>query len=273
MNGTKAQTPKVAIIGAGLTGLLTAHGLKKAGFDVVLFDQEEGLDARVRDWPISVHWALPNLKSLLSDSALADFPQSFTNPHLEYTPEVESMPCINGQTGEVMLRSAMPGLRRITRQRLRRILAAEFNAAGAIQWGKQLEKMDVDGEMVRLIFADGTAAEANYVLGTDGASSKARALLFGDDEVARAKPSGLMCATGYPRHGDPAKVEPVVNLHPLGAVTAGVTSTCGVAGTYAYYADHFSSGGTRLIATYSYVCRRSKGYGYLDDSVDQDLAA
>jgi 2-polyprenyl-6-methoxyphenol hydroxylase-like FAD-dependent oxidoreductase len=234
MSGMEAQSPKVAIIGAGLTGLLTAHGLKKAGFHVALFDQEGGLDARLRDWPISVHWALPTLQALLSDSALANLPQAFCNPHLKYTPEVESMLCINGQTGKVMIRSSMPGLRRITRQRLRRILAAEFIAAGAIQWNKRLERIDVVGEdsPVRLVFTDGTTTGADYVLGTDGASSKARELLFGGNEEARAKPSGLMCATGYVMHGDATKVEPVVKLHPLAAVTVGTTSNCGLAGTY-----------------------------------------
>lgn len=227
-------SPTVAIIGAGLTGLLTAHGLKKAGFDVVLFDRDAGLDARMRDWPLSIHWALPTLKSLLSEFALASFPQAVCTPHVEYTPEVETMLCINGQTGEVMFRSAMPGLRRITRQRLRRIMAAEFSAAGAINWNKRLDKIDFNGEHgpIRLVFADGTTAEADYVLGTDGASSKVRELLFGDDEVARAKPSGLMCATGYVTHHDVAKVEPVLKLHPLAAVTVGTTSNCGFAGTY-----------------------------------------
>jgi len=178
-------SPRVAIIGAGLTGLLKAHDLKKGGFEVVLFNKEESLDVRLRDWPISLHWGLPALKSLLSESALANFPKALSRPHLEYTPDVESMLCINGKTGEVMIKSVVPGLRRITRQRLRRILAAEFESAGAIQWGKRLEKLDVDDEHhdqpVRMVFADGTTAEADYVLGTDGTSSKTRELLFRDD--------------------------------------------------------------------------------------------
>jgi len=49
MGGSKS--PTVAIVGAGLTGLLTAHGLRKAGFDVTLYDKEDGLDVRPRDWP------------------------------------------------------------------------------------------------------------------------------------------------------------------------------------------------------------------------------
>jgi 2-polyprenyl-6-methoxyphenol hydroxylase-like FAD-dependent oxidoreductase len=232
----ETQSPTVAIVGAGLTGLLTAHGLKKAGFNVVLFDRDVSLDARTRDWPLSVHWALPTLKGLLSDSALANFPQAVCTPHVEYTPEIETMLCINGQSGEVMFRSQMPGLRRVARQRLRRIMAAEF--APAIYWNKRLEKIDFNQGVygpVQLIFADGSTAEADYVLGADGASSKVRELLFsgGDEEVARAKPSGLMCATGYVTHHDAAKVQPVIKLHPLAAVTVGATSSCGVAGTYA----------------------------------------
>ncbi|KAK0712037.1 hypothetical protein B0H67DRAFT_611960 [Lasiosphaeris hirsuta] len=229
MNGS----PKVAIIGAGLTGLLTAHGLKKAGFDVVLFEQETSLDARTRDWPLLLHWALPTVQTLLSDSALVNFSQAVCNPHLEYTPAVESMPCINGQTGEVMMRSNMPGARRVARQRLRRVMAADLASAGMIRWNKRLDSIDVGGGGVRLTFADRTTAEADYVFGADGASSKVREWLFRGDEAARVKPSGLMCATAVVRHGDAAKVEAVVKVHPVAAVTVGTTSNCGVSVMYA----------------------------------------
>lgn len=231
MSAAQTASPKVAIIGAGLTGLLTAHGLKKAGFDVVLFDQESGLDARPRDWPMVLHWALPIFQSLLSEKTWENFPQAVCNPYLEYTPEVESMPCINGKTGEVLFRSSMPGSRRVTRRRLRRVMAAEFDD-GTIRWGKKLNNINIEGAdgPVCLGFADGTTFEADYVLGTDGASSKVRELLFKGDEVARVQPSGFMFATAIVKHGDAAKVQAVVDTHPVASVMMGTKSVGGVSG-------------------------------------------
>jgi len=49
---------------------------------------------------------------------------------------------------------------------------------------------------------------------------------------------GLMCATGYVMQGDAAKVEPVVKLHPLAAVTVRTTSNSGLAGTFVQTALH-----------------------------------
>ncbi|KAK5662493.1 hypothetical protein OQA88_8405 [Cercophora sp. LCS_1] len=223
------SSPKVAIIGAGLTGLLTAHGLKKAGFEVALFDQEAGLDARPRDWPMVLHWALPTFQNLVSEKTWETFPQAVCNPYLEYTPEVESMPCINGKTGEVLFRSSMPGSRRVTRRRLRGVLATEFDD-GTIHWGKKLETIDpgVGDGPVRLGFADGTTFDADYVLGTDGASSKVRELLFKGAEVARVQPSGFMFATAIVKHGDAAKVKAVVDTHPVATVMMGTKSVGGV---------------------------------------------
>jgi len=140
------------------------------------------------------------------------------------------MPIINGKTGEILFRSAMPGVRRVRRQLLRRVLAAEFDN-GAIKWGKALEKLEVEGDNpARLTFADGTMVEADFVLGADGASSKVREILFEGDAVAKVRPSGLMAATGVVKHGDATKVQPCLDLHPVAAVTMGTVFTGGVSG-------------------------------------------
>ncbi|KAK1750050.1 hypothetical protein QBC47DRAFT_310657 [Echria macrotheca] len=256
MGENNKNQPRIAIVGAGLTGLLTAHGLKKAGFDVVLFDKEAGLDARPRDWPLMLHWALPTFNSLLSESALSNFPKALCNPYLEYTPEVESMPCINGKTGEVLFKSSMPGARRITRQRLRRVMAADFDNGKDIQWSKRLETFEVDEttDAVRLNFADGTNAEVDYVLGCDGASSKVRQLLFNGDQVAQVQPSGFMFATAIVRHDDAAMVEPVVKMHPVAAVMMGTESVGGLSIMYVDDPNDLS----RWTTTWMKIWRREK---------------
>lgn len=233
--------PSIAIIGAGLTGLLTAHALLQSSFRVTLYDADPSLSARPRDWPLLLHWALPTLKSLLAPSAAARFDDAVCNRHIEYTPAVESMPIINGVTGDVLFRPpAAPGARRISRGRLRRVMVEELG--GEVQWGKGLVGLEVDGEgQVTMSFADGTTATADYVLGADGAASKVRELLFRGDEVARVKPSGLMVASALTRPGDAAKVKEALRYHPMACVAMGTTANCGVATMYADDAEDVAS--------------------------------
>jgi len=236
MNGTGTKSAKVAIVGAGLTGLLTAHGLKKAGFDVVLFDQETSLDMRRRDWPLMLHWALPTFNSLVSESVLENFPDALCNRFLDFSdPESSTMRCANGMTGETLFKSAVPGMRRVSRKRLRGVMAAELDD-GTIQWGKTLEKIDVDGGdgPVTLTFSDGTTFLADFVLGTDGASSKVRERLFRCADVAQVQPSGFMCATAIVRHNDAAKVQPVLDSHPTATIIMGTESVGGCSGTFVF---------------------------------------
>lgn len=46
----------VLIIGAGVTGLLIAHGLKQAGVPFTIFDAEPNATARKREWTMIMHW-------------------------------------------------------------------------------------------------------------------------------------------------------------------------------------------------------------------------
>lgn len=234
--------PRIAIIGAGLTGLLTAHALLQSSFRVTLFDADPSLTSRPRDWPLLLHWALPTLKSLLAPAAAARFDDAVCNRHIEYTPAVESMPIINGVTGDVLFRPpAAPGARRVSRGRLRRVMVEELGGDG-VQWGKRLIGLEGAGEgPVTMRFADGTAAAADYVLGADGAASKVRELLFYGAEVARVKPSGLMVASSLTRPGDEAKVKEALRYHPMACVAMGTTANCGVATMYADDAEDVAS--------------------------------
>jgi len=226
---TMSPPPKIAIIGAGLTGLLTAHGLRKRGFQVAVFDRESGLDARSRDWTIVLHWALPTFKKLLPEDIVSRLDSAICNPHLEFTEDVECLPCANGKTGELIFKSPMPGSRRISRQRLRKLIAEGVD----VQWGKKLEGMVSDEEGVTLKFEDGTAVGADYVLGTDGAASKLRELLFhGEEEKAKVVPSGYYFATCIIKHNDAEKVEAVVKSHPVATVLMGTESVGGIGGKF-----------------------------------------
>ncbi|UNI13940.1 hypothetical protein JDV02_000627 [Purpureocillium takamizusanense] len=176
-----------------------------------------------------MHWALPMLEELLPEDIVGDLPQAFCNPHLEFNEEVESLPCYNALTGDMLFRSPTPGARRVSRQALRRL----FTRGVDIRWNKALSRLSKteDGMGVILEFEDGHRFEAERVLGADGVSSKTRALLAGA-ERARPQRSGFLFATGITRYGDAEKTEAILQTHPVAALVMG-TSSVGAVGTMA----------------------------------------
>ncbi|OHE99680.1 hypothetical protein CORC01_05038 [Colletotrichum orchidophilum] len=234
--------PQVAVIGAGLTGLVAAQGLKKAsyrashefirdadryqnGFNVVVFERDESIAARPRDWSILIGWGMATLKELLPEQVVKNFPQGICNPHLEFNDWDESVVGYTGATGEVMFQNSTPGARRFSRRRLRNVLAEGLD----VRWGKHLDRIVPSSASAELVFRDGDNYEADYVLGTDGVSSKVRELLMGVDK-ARPVPSGYSIANCVCKYGNADKVNAVVKAHPVCALMLGTANlaVCGV---------------------------------------------
>ncbi|KAF6825163.1 FAD-binding domain containing protein [Colletotrichum plurivorum] len=216
---------KVAVIGAGLTGLIAAHGLQKHGFEVVVFERDPSIDARPRDWTILIHWGMATLANLVPGSVLEKLPQAFCNPHLAFDEWDESIPGYNGKTGELLFRNPTPGARRVSRLRCRRVLTEGLD----IRWGSKLSALVPGEESVRLAFGDGSSFDAEYVLGTDGVSSKVRELLVGA-EAAKPVPSGFLIANCNVRYNDEEKVKKILKTHSVCALMlgSGVMAGCGV---------------------------------------------
>lgn len=169
--------------------------MQKNGFEVVLFDKEPGLDTRSRDWTILIHRAMRAMTKLLPEHVLANLSQAVCNPYLDFNRNEESLPCYNGLTGEVLFRNPTPGVptpgaRRVSRQRLRKVLADGLD----IKWGRPLSHLERIEDSVRLTFEGGEVDDVDYVLGTDGVSSKVRELLLGV-EAAQALRSGFVFAS------------------------------------------------------------------------------
>ncbi len=182
--------------------------------------------SRPRDWSILIHWALPVMASLLPDKLAADIPQALCNPHLDFDANAESLPVYNGITGELLFQSATPGARRVTRQKLRKLMTRDLD----IRWGKSLRSLVPGADSVRLEFDDGGAPfEADYVLGADGTSSKVRELLVGA-EAAEPKLSGFMFASCFTQYRDLEKIETIVKKHPVAAVMMGTSAVAAVGG-------------------------------------------
>lgn len=114
----------------------------------------------------------------------------------------------------------------MSRQRLREILIEGLD----IHWGCRVKNIDTsDSKIVHLEF-DGEKESLGFgfVVGADGAASKIRELLLGEE---KAKPlgSGFMFATGMTKYGVKEKVEAVVDKHPVAALSM-ATNACGSVG-------------------------------------------
>lgn len=175
---------------------------------------------------------MPLFTKLLPEHVVEKLPEAVCNPGLEFDEEAESLPVYNGETGELLFKSRVPGARRVSRQRLRALLAKDLDDAGIIRWGKRLAEFSEGGASgpVQLRFEDGSTYDADYVLGTDGSSSKVRELLFNGDETGRVQLSGYMFATAIVKYGDAAKVQAVLKAHPVAAITMATDSVGGCGG-------------------------------------------
>jgi hypothetical protein len=173
-----------------------------------------------------IHWAMPSLTRLLSESLIEKSNVADCDSSFKYDLGANPTPCYNGATGEILFKAPSPGARRISRLRLRKVFAEDLD----VKWGKQLvsitHKEGADGPTT-LEFADGETLDADYVIGTDGASSKVREILLGP-EVAASKLSGVTIAIGCPTYGDAEKAKFARSAHPIGAM---VFHSAGVGGT------------------------------------------
>ncbi|KAJ6790325.1 hypothetical protein PWT90_06402 [Aphanocladium album] len=220
---SNTDKPVVIIIGAGLTGLLAAQGLKQNGFRAIVFEREEAIDARPREWTMLVHWAMPIFQRLVPKDILKDLNGALCNPYLHFNAETESLPCYNGITGNLLFSSPTPGARRVSRRRLRALLARGID----IRWNMVLKSISKAGTGLKAEFEDGQTIEADYLLGADGTSSKVREIVLGADK-AQPKGSGFLFATGLNEYRDVEKTEAIVNKHPVAALMMGTSSVGGI---------------------------------------------
>lgn len=191
--------------------MLTRH---QNGLQVTVFEQQDGIDARPRDWSIIIHWAMPALTQLLPEANLKNMSQALCHPYIEYDENAESLPCCDGATGDVLIKMHAAGSRRITRQRLRRMLVQGLE--GDIRWGKKLTQFKADdgADTVQLTFEDGESFDADYLVGADGPSSKMRELLVGI-EASKSVSSNLTICIAACKYRDAAKAQLIFDKHPV----------------------------------------------------------
>ncbi|KAI9892307.1 MAG: hypothetical protein M1814_001506 [Vezdaea aestivalis] len=168
------EAPHVAIIGAGIAGLVTAQALLKAGIPFTIYERDTSSLSRGTGWGLTIHWALPALEWLLPESILARLPDVSVDPDVIFNGEGNFLFI---ELGSGRIKWKVPPNRRV---RVRRSWFRDLLMENvAVQWGKTLKEIGEieDSERLRLTFENGHVAEADVVLGCDGSRSITRSLI------------------------------------------------------------------------------------------------
>ncbi len=169
------KKPSIAIVGAGMGGLAAAATLRRAGFDVAVYEQA----ARFARIGAGIQM-MPNSMKVLREIGIEQRLREISfAPHSHLNRVWD--------TGEVMRELPMPeslyGAPYLCMHR------AELHGALAsvlpqdiIHLGKKLVGLDQKAGQVELSFEDGTKVAADAVVGADGVHSVVRDIIVGPDE-------------------------------------------------------------------------------------------
>jgi 2-polyprenyl-6-methoxyphenol hydroxylase-like FAD-dependent oxidoreductase len=175
MTEMSRRKPLIAIVGAGLGGLTVAATLRRAGFDVRIYEQA-GRFARVG----AGIQMMPNSMKVLRRIGIEERVR-----HIAFQPYSHLNRVWN--TGEVLRELPMPedlfGAPYLCMHR-GDLHEALLNAVPSelITLHKKLVGLDQGPSQVTMSFDDGTTAQADLVIGADGVHSIVRDLIIGPDE-------------------------------------------------------------------------------------------
>ena len=158
----------VAIVGAGMGGLLLARMLHVHGIDAVVYERESGRDARGQGGMLDIHSG----QTALREAGLID------GFHAIARGEGQDMRLLEPD-GTLLLQEDTPDDAPLDRPEVDRAdlraLLLDSLPERAVRWGRAFES--ADSGVLR--FADGSSTTYDLLVGADGAQSRVRALLTG----------------------------------------------------------------------------------------------
>ncbi|MFD3400002.1 FAD-dependent oxidoreductase [Kribbella sp. NPDC058693] len=182
---------KVLVIGGGTGGLALAHGLKRAGIGVTVFERDalrtDGLHGyRVGidpDGSRALHALLPKELYDTFVATKARDPKYF-NMLTEDLKEVLSME-IPASTDPVESEKS------ISRMTLRQVLLTGLD--DVVEFGKEFTRFEQHGDQVTAYFADGTSATGDLLVAADGSGSRVRRQYL---PQAKTEETGIIAIAG-----------------------------------------------------------------------------
>jgi 2-polyprenyl-6-methoxyphenol hydroxylase-like FAD-dependent oxidoreductase len=166
---------RVIVIGAGLGGLTLAHGLRRAGISVVVYERDDTLGRRQG---VSLHMddrGASALRACLppASAAMAEATMGGPRERTLTLSEVEgALTVVDAQPSDGMAGRARPG-RQVHRPLLRAVLLTGLE--DVVRFGAEFTRFEqrIDGT-VRVWCADGSVDTADVVVGADGIGSVVR---------------------------------------------------------------------------------------------------
>ncbi|PWY95968.1 FAD/NAD(P)-binding domain-containing protein [Aspergillus sclerotioniger CBS 115572] len=178
----------VLIVGAGISGLLLAQHLHKLEVPYQIFERDAAIDARSGGWGLTLHWALPALRSLLPDHLVQQLPETYVNKAAAARGDTGRFSFYDLKTGLAL--SSVPAAERIrvSRVRLRQLLATDLD----IKWNKSLQTIESSDNTVTAHFEDSTSYTGCLLIGCDGSVSPTRKILYPDGHAMNPLPIQLL---------------------------------------------------------------------------------
>ncbi len=192
---------RVAVAGAGLGGLCLAQGLAAAGLDVTVHERDAGLASRRQGYRIHLgpHGAQA-LAACLPPPLFGLFTATCGEPGTGITVLNERLRVLHRGHGGAAGAAGAAGQERLapatfsapaSRRTLREVLA--HGLGGRLRFGAELAGFEAGADGVLLRFAGGGSAEADALVGADGAGSVVRRQLL---PGARLADTGTRCVYG-----------------------------------------------------------------------------
>jgi 6-hydroxynicotinate 3-monooxygenase len=176
-----ADKPRIAIVGGGLGGTVAGIFLQRAGFPVKVYEQASKIERIGAGINLGPH-VMRIMREIGIEDRMAD---------IGVLPR-ERLRRV-WDTGEITLRqpvenfTAMYGANHLIIHRgdFQAILTSCLNP-GVLELGKRLVEVNDASSAAKLVFADGTTADADVVIGADGINSKVREAIYGNDPAIYA---------------------------------------------------------------------------------------
>ncbi|KAJ0287907.1 hypothetical protein CBS470a_005173 [Colletotrichum nupharicola] len=114
---------------------------------------------------MALHWSRRNVEQCLPPELFAALSSAHTNPwHEPSHDEAQSLPVVDGKTGEVLIAAKVDDGRRVVRRKLRDL----FRRGIDVRFGYKLAGVDTSGGGVTATFETGEVVCVDVLVGADG---------------------------------------------------------------------------------------------------------
>lgn len=181
----------------------------KAGIPFLVYERDENVSVRGQGWGLTVHWALPFLRDLLSPEAFFGLEKVQVDPEIGRN-DTGNFLFLNLETLEVKYKIPPAQRLRLDREKLRKHLLTEVSQH--VNWNKRLVDIKHTEKSVLAIFQDGSEVEGAILIGAEGTNSQTRKFLMPETYKNVRLPVRLI-GTGVDFTAEAAK--PLRDIDPL----------------------------------------------------------